>query len=296
MKGVAVNADARKPLRGLALLAIVLVATGCAPSGVGPAVAPSTSSQNRQAAEAEINALLGDVQVPPGAARLNSAPVAFLNAAPQTEASPDFIALTGWWSVDLSYAKSVAWVRGHPPGGLTIDGGASYGGPGVAENTTFAFRAPDTAAYTGATLLIELVDMGARTGIRVDAQAIWIPAKSPLEVVTKGTLVTLVVENGGGASSAKPVLSHLDPEDGDAVIADLNALHPSDGGARGCGLDTGYRVLIEVVVLGSDEVFNDFAACNLVLVTRGGTSLPTLTDSPALEKEIEHLVGSPTAP
>lgn len=297
MKGMPVSADVRKSLHGLALLVGVLAATGCGAAGIGPAAVLRSASQNRRAAEAEISALLGAVKVPPGAVRLNSAPIAFLGAAPETEGSPDFITLTGWWTVDASYATAVAWVRGHPPGALSIDGGGSSGGPGIPANTSFRFGAPDTDAYTGATLLIELADMDGRTGIRVDAQGIWLPAKSPLEVVTKGTPVTLVVLNDTGGSTARTAPSRLlDPADGDTVIADLNALRPSDGGARGCALDLGYRVLIAVPAHGVDEVFNDDAACNLVLVTRGGRSLPTLTGSPALENEIEHLVGPRPTP
>ena len=292
-----VSLDLRSSLRRLALLAIVLASTACGPAAVGPAAALRSASQNRQAAEAEITALLGAAQVPPGAVRLSSAPIAFLDAAPRTEGSPDFITLTGWWTVDASYATSVAWVREHPPAELRIDGGGYSGGPGIPSNMSFAFRAPDTAAYTGATLLIEVADMGGRTGIRMDAQAIWLPAKSPLEVVTKGTPVTLMLLRNQGGSNARTAPARLlDAEDGDAVIADLNALRPSDGGARGCGADLGYRVLIAVPVRGADEVFNDDAACNLVLVTRGGTTLPTLTGSPALESEIEHLVGPPPTP
>ena len=297
MKGMPVSADVRKTLRGLALLVGVLAATGCGAAGVGAAAVLSSASQNRRAAEAEISALLGAVKVPPGAVRLNSAPIAFLGAAPQTEGSPGFITLTGWWTVDTSYATAVAWVRGHPTGGLSIAVAAP-----PADRGSRRTRASDSArrtptAYTGATLLIELADMDGRTGIRVDAQAIWLPAKSPLEVVTKGTPVTLVVLNDTGGSTARTAPSRLlDPADGDTVIADLNALRPSDGGARGCALDLGYRVLIAVPAHGVDEVFNDDAACNLVLVTRGGRSLPTLTGSPALENEIEHLVGPRPTP
>jgi len=158
------------------VLAAALAAAGCGsagrPVGPGTAVSPGTSSANRRAAEAEITALLADVRLPAGAVRLNAAPIAFLDEAPQTEASPNFITVTSWWSVDMPYGDAAAWVRAHPPGGLPAEVGGSYGGPGVPNNVDLGFGAPGTRAYTGAEVLIELASMGGRTGIRVDADAI----------------------------------------------------------------------------------------------------------------------------
>ena len=300
MRGSPVICRGRRSAARLVIIAAAMSAVACGasnlPAGVGSGTF-ATSSDNRRAAEAELSSLLAAAQLPPGAERLVSAPEPFLASAPQTEASPDFITLAAWWQVDLPYAQVETWVTEHTPSGLQGDVGGSSGGPGVASNTYLGFRAPDTAAYTGARLLIELATMGARTGVRVDADAIWLPGKSPLEVVTTGTPVTLIVEDHGDDPSAQPVLTKLlDPEDGDAVIADLNALEPDDGGTRGCGLDTGYRVLIDVVVGGSNEVFDDYSACDLVLVDRGGTSLPNLTGSAGLDSEIESLVGPPPLP
>jgi hypothetical protein len=300
MNGMAVIRRGRRPAARLVIIAAAMSAVACGasnlPAGVGSGTI-ATSSGNRRAAEAELSSLLAAAQLPPGAERLVSAPEPFLDAAPQTEASPNFITLTAWWQVDLPYVQVETWITEHPPSGLQSDVGGSFGGPGVATNTFMGFRAPDTAAYTGARLLIEVATMGSRTGMRVDADAIWLPSKSPLEVVATGTPVTLIVEDHGDDPSAQPVLTKLlDPEDGNAVIADLNALEPSDGGTRNCGMDTGYRVLIDVVVRGGDEVFDDYSACDLVLVDRGGTSLPNLTGSPALDSEIESLVGPPPTP
>ena len=300
VNGMAASRRGRRPVARLVIVAAAMSAVACGasnlPAGVGSGTI-ATSSGNRRTAEAELGSLLAAAQLPPGAERLVSAPEPFLGAAPQTEASPDFITLTAWWQVDLPYVQVETWVTEHPPSGLQSDVGGSIGGPGVPTNTFMGFRAPDTTAYTGADLLIELADMGSRTGMRLDADAIWLPGRSPLEMVSTGTPVTLIAEDNGDDPSAQPVLTKLlDPEDGDTVIADLNALQPSDGGTRNCGLDTGYRVLIDVVVQGGDEVFDNYRACDLVLVDRGGTSLPTLTGSPSLDSEIESLVGSPPTP
>ena len=77
------------------------------------------------------------------------------------------------------------------------------------------------------------------------------------------------------------------------MINDLNALLPSDGGSRGCAMDGGYRVQVDVTVAGSALVFSDWSACFMVPVTMSGRSLMTLSPSPAFENEITHLMGPP---
>jgi hypothetical protein len=93
-----------------------------------------------------------------------------------------------------------------------------------------------------------------------------------------------------------PASGYLDPADAAALLTDLHALPPNDGGTLGCGLDTGYRVQIEAEVAGTTLVFSDGWACSEVCVTRGGASLLTLTSTPASENEITLLIGSPPLP
>lgn len=286
----------------VALLAVAAaLLTGCgASSAPAPGAAPTTlasSADNRRAAEAELATLLGSAQVPPGAERVTGAPVAFLAQAPQTEGSPNFISLTAWWLADEPYADALAWIQAHPPADLSVNGGGYSGGPGVPANRSLSFRAPDTPAFSGALLITELVDMGGRTGIRVDAQAIWLPGRPADEFVPSGTAVTLVVQNHFGSPDVTTLMTkRLDGGDGNVVIADVNALSVSDGGVHHCAMDTGYRVLIGVMITGIPEVFDLWEACNTVLVTRGGKALPALTADAALVQEITRLVGPPPVP
>jgi hypothetical protein len=269
-------------------------------AGLPSATASTTGTQAspRARAEAELATLLAGVRVPQGAVRVPSAPVAYLAQAPLTEGSPNLLTLTSWWRIDMSFADALAWTRAHPPGGLKSDSGGQAGGPGVPLNQLLGFSAPSTTAYDGAEVELELVaTSSSETAVRADAEVIGLPSKPSDEFVPAGTAVTLVAINHFGSSQASTLRTkHLDAADAAVMIRDLNALLPSDGGTRGCALDDGYRVQVEVAVPGTPLVFSDWSACALVPVTRGGLNLLTLSPSPAFENEVIHLVGAPSSP
>jgi hypothetical protein len=52
---------------------------------------------------------------------------------------------------------------------------------------------------------------------------------------------------------------------------------------------------MELVNAGAPEVFTDWYACDLILVTRDGTSRPSLDATPQFQDEIARLVGPPPA-
>ena len=275
-------------------------AGGTAPTSSGPDTGAATTAQTstHARAEAELTALLGSVRVPSAAVPATSAPVAFLAQAPVTESSPNLLTRTLFWRINMSFAGTLAWINAHTPGGLTSGMGGELGGPGVPTNRSLGFTAPSTTAYDGATIELDLAEIGASvTGLRADAEVVWLPSKPAAELVPAGTAVTLVAINHFGSSDATTLRTrHLDATDGATVINDVNALLPSDGGTMGCGLDTGYRVQVEVVVAGTPVVFSYWPACSQVQVTRARTSLLTLFPSAAFGNEITHLMGAQPVP
>jgi hypothetical protein len=290
----------------LSLTALALAACGAATgpdslasqSSATPAAA-TTSSSSHARAEAELATLLAGVRVPPGAERVSSAPVTMLAQAPVSEASPNLLTLTSWWSVDMSFADALAWIQAHPPAGLTSSMGGQAGGPGVPTNRSLGYSAPSTTAYDGASVELELAAMGSSvTGLRADAEVVWLPAKPADEFVPAGTVVTLVAVKHFGSPDATVLRTRqLDATDGAVMIKDLNGLLPSDGGIRGCAADIdGYRVQIEAAVAGTNLVFSFWPACFEVPVTRGGASLLTLTPTTAFQNEITNLIGIPPLP
>jgi hypothetical protein len=129
----------------------------------------------------------------------------------------------------------------------------------VPPNVMIEFAAPGTRAYTGAMLVVEVVAMN----------------------------------HLGSKSERTPLTKRLYSPDANALIADLDALVPGDGGMAFCAADTGYRVLKEVTVGSVPEVFDDWPACATVLVTRAGKALQALSPTERFQDEIAQLVGPP---
>jgi hypothetical protein len=289
----------------LVVLVAAAATAGCGAAGTLDAVKASaasattssmTTAGNRQAATAELQNLMSRLRLPAGALRVARSPIAYLDEAPVSFGSPTFEDLPEWWTFDAPIANTETWLRAHPPMGLATSGGGFSGGPMVPKNTFFEYGRAGTDSYGDPTLLIEVVDTGhATTDIRVDAQDVWLPARSPNEVIAPGTHVTLLADNGF------PETHHLftkllDTADGDALITDLNNLPTDDGGARGCGADEGYRVIAIAIVDGIPDVFNYNPACALVQVGRAGHALALLNTDPAFDAEVLHLAGPPPPP
>jgi hypothetical protein len=283
------------------VLVSAIAATACGASSAQTALisvaTPAASPQHRDAAEVELQRLLSSARVPPDARRVATPPSAQLDQPPLTVGSPDLLTSHSLWEVDMPLAATFAWIDAHPPRGLSFAGAG--GGPGMDLDQ---WAAPNSAAYTVATLIVEIAAVGKSTEIRADAEVIWLPAKPEDEVVPAGIPVTVVVENhawppnGIDAPTGQTLLTrHLDAADGDQLLTDLDALLPDDGEVRHCTADTGYRVLMELVNAGAPEVFTDWYVCDLILVTRDGTSRPSLDATPQFQDEIARLVGPPPA-
>lgn len=283
----------------LPLLIFAVVACGAA-GGVaptafnpGPATLPTTAPSQHPRAEAELATLLAGVRVPAGAQPVTTAPVAFLAEAPATEGSVNFLIRTSWWRIDMSFADTLDWIRTHPPEGLQSDRSGTAGGPGVPANESLGYPAPSTTAYDGALVELEAAAMGSsQTGLRADAEVIWLPPRPSEETLPFNAAVTLVAINHFGSSEATTLRTRrLDPGDAAILISDLNTLLPDDGGTRGCAADTGYRVQIEASIGGPPILFSYWPACWQIDVTRGGTSLVTLAPTGAYQDEITRLIG-----
>ena len=288
-------------LLALSVTALSLAACGAALPPGSVATLPAGGATQPSAhvrAEVELRTLLAGVRVPFGAERVASAPVTLLAQAPVTEASPNLLTSTTWWRIDMPFDDAVAWIQAHSPAGLKPGMSGWSGGPGEPANRSFGFDAPSTTAYEGATVELELAAMSSsETGLRADAEVIWLPPKPAGEFVPSGTAVTLLAVNHFGSSDATTLRTrNLDRGDAAPLISALNVLLPSGGGAHGCGLDTGYRVQIEADVAGTPLVFSDWWACSEVLVTRGGVGLVTLTATPAFDSTVTRLIGSPPSP
>jgi hypothetical protein len=156
--------------------ALCLLAAGCG-SAVAPSVPRVTSHRaaaptlagNRRLARAEAAKLLALVPVPPGARRLNAAPV-------QAMGYPGVAGLAdarGFWRLGMSFGSAAAWIAAHRPAGLRGTGGGSSGPP---DASGFDYDGPSGPAWGGAAELdIEVVSAGPATSyMRADGFVAWL--------------------------------------------------------------------------------------------------------------------------
>ncbi|HEX8082560.1 MAG TPA: hypothetical protein VF557_20295 [Jatrophihabitans sp.] len=126
-------------------LSLCLVATGCAgaqtarsgasgspqaASGAPSSAAPDYEAQYRAGradAESAARKLLALAEVPPGSVELATAPAALSGPALGSTVAPTNVDLARYWRVPLSFPALDAYVKQHPPAGLSQSGNMSRG-------------------------------------------------------------------------------------------------------------------------------------------------------------------------
>ncbi len=146
-------------------------------SATHTATTAPTPARNRAAARQDARALLGEAVVPGGAIRRSHEPSGdrgVLDRPAQVPALADLVDLHRWWRVPSSLASVYRFVKSHTPSGGRLDGwGRRYPRPDAAF-VDFEWP-PVSGVIQSRDLNIELVRLGAHTtGVRVDAQVVWI--------------------------------------------------------------------------------------------------------------------------
>jgi hypothetical protein len=172
-------------VRSLAvLLVLVLLALGVAlvsvagnpTSGISDG---SGGASNRRAASRDDELLLGRLVLPAGARSSSREPAGggpTLAGPFERVATPDVVDRRAWWVVPGRPASALAFIRAHLPAGSRISASGSGGGRG---NTTSWFLQlqwpPITGVLQERALIVELVALpGGATGVRADAQDVWV--------------------------------------------------------------------------------------------------------------------------
>lgn len=89
-----------------------------------------------------------------------------VTGAPATSSLVDEVA---YWRVPLPFAAAVAWVKSHPPRGLTASGSSSGGNANTVQIDGVAYAEPDTAVWVNAVLEVGVASGGASTSyVRAD--------------------------------------------------------------------------------------------------------------------------------
>ena len=136
---------------------------------VSPAAAGYDAQEraNRTRAETDARQLLTLVGLPPGAVRLSAAPAALTGPPLGSTRSATEVDLARYWRLPLPFAAADAYLKQHPPAGLS-EWGSSSGGSSGAKGYAWADS-------SGGQLQLGLAPLdGAASYLRADAVASWL--------------------------------------------------------------------------------------------------------------------------
>jgi hypothetical protein len=294
------------PIASLALgAAAALALSGCGtvhaqgtdPAGqpTGSTDVPVTSAKSparpsptpKQRAEADADAILASFAVPKGARKLSAAPSVGKGALRwpgQTLGTPDLVDKAEWWIATGAPQSVLSWEAKHLSHRFSSAGGGTGYGPGFATIWSQVFSLPDIPGVLDSReLVVEVVQDGAKTAIRVDSQVAWQPARPASEKVPAAAkAVTIAMKLGtdqGGRKPPKPV-TITDPAKVGALKALVNGLALFPPGTFNCPADFGQGLVLTfragpgTPALAVAAV--DLAGCDGVDLTIGGKSQPAL--------------------
>jgi hypothetical protein len=273
-------------LSAVACAAVVLSGCGSQPFGQPAAGHTGTAgppASPRQRAVADAARIMASFPQPPGAVR--TGPIAALAQPGERPATPDLASLSRWWQVPGRPQGVLAWIRAHLPSGYSQDGTGF--GPG---SWTDAFALP---AVPGVLTERELVVLAVRdrgqTAIRVDAQVVWLSARSAAERVPADvTTITVTPVFGFNPNPRARRLDHgftvTDPAKVARIVAVVNGLSRFPDGSFSCPAEFGGQMRLAFGMRPGGRVAArltaEYGGCGVVSVRIGGRAMPALSEYP----------------
>lgn len=296
-----------------------MVLAGCgtqhagSPAGRSTMAATSASAPSpAQRAAADAASLLTRFRPPPGALRTGRLPVSWLSQAPQWPMSPDLVTRTAWWRAAGQPQTVLAWVRAHPPSGLTISGSGMGPGSHMDLRPGEPPPAPDTPlpgtrmwytvfsqpAMPGGQLLVAVASDGnGHTAIRVDAQVVWLPAKPAAERIPSAAKIVTITPVPGFApvSAHDQTVTITDPAAVAKIAAVIDALPVFPPGERSCPLfqGRGMRLTFRAAPAGPAlaVVTGDTTGCGTVAVIIDGRPMLALGQATSMQQQVMAIAG-----
>jgi hypothetical protein len=173
----------------------VLVGTSSSSSGLPPA---GSAEANRDKATKEAQRLLERVVIPPGAVALAKAPSSLPGPALGAPGVQTYVDLSRFYRVPLSFQDTLAYVKMHPPAGVT-DSGSSRGGSAPTVGLAWDGKDADDPSTSGQLSVVMAPAGSASTYFRVDAGHYWLDPR-PTRDTTSG--LRLRIESGGSCPAS----------------------------------------------------------------------------------------------
>jgi len=229
--------------------------------------------------------LLTLVRLPTGSAPLTAEPSGdshLLRTAGQSIGDPNLVDLHSFFVAPQNAWTLYRYERSHPPSGSTIRGGYnSYGTASTYGNTDEWFVSyswfPVKALLDSRVLVVSIAALpDHRSGIRVDAQVTWLPAKPAGDIVPTGAKVLTAVLSTGlnpGEPGHSPVTT-TNPKKIEAIRDFVNQLNVVPPGVRFCPVDFGQNLTVsfrkDAQATPFAVVVADVGGCEEVQVLRFG--------------------------
>jgi hypothetical protein len=264
--------------------------------GTGVAIAASSVPTNRHGATAAAQLILGKLQLPPGAARSAADPSAFKLGKPPTHpATPDLVDLHSFWHVPGDPESALRWFTNHAPAGSRQSEGGALGNNGsvISQYIGFTFLRPLRGGAPSETLLVMVAAARGRgTGVRADAQVVWLFRRPVTERIPAGVRVIMISESRprGAPTGAWTVTDRARIRAVAALVNDLPAAQP---GALACPADLGPLVTISFDGAAGPlaTAIADGSGCGFVYLRIRGRPQPTLAGGPRLIGRLSSVLG-----
>jgi hypothetical protein len=277
-----------------------------------PATIPASATANQAAAQADASWLLTQVSLPPNATRSAGEPtgdegqLAHPGAGPA--ATPNVVDSHAWWVLPGVRNEVLAYIRTHPPAGTTIAFSGSAATRGSTTSESIAFAWPPIADTLGMRwLVITVVQLpGGQTGLRADAQVVWITPRPASETIPGAQLLRISVHSAIAVNqphqrSLRFTSGHKIAQ----VIALLNSLPVAQPGVTNCPADFGISIRLAFYPTSRDSPSAvaeiDPQGCGGVGLTLNGrpqprlsSELPSMPGQPptgSLVGRIDHTLG-----
>jgi hypothetical protein len=304
----------------LAILGATAVLAGCGSARAGSpaqavAAAPGPAHGTpQQRADADAASTLAAFIPPPHAVRSGRLPVSWLAQPPAEPLSPDLVIRSGWWRVAGQPKAVLAWLQAHRPPGFSSDGTGTIGTiptgsrrapaaapPPVDARMWYAeFALPDVPGVLLNRVLSVAVasDGPGQTAIRVDAEAVWVPAKPAAELIPVSARVVTIRPAAGDVppATADHQVTVTDRSQVARIAAAVNALpvYPRYGWVEcgpgpGTGMVLTFRATAGGPALAVVTAYQEL--CPEVHVTVRGETMPVLAGAGTLFQRVMAIAG-----